>query len=152
MNLENLVDINDFLKSKKEAYNILINNYPPSIDSKAINKEYLQKFMLEGSQILNIERAKMANIFVVKQRHVYSNDEFLEKLELMLYKKNLPQTIFTPGCKPDTEWLLKVIKMVDPQDAMQIFISGQSFESTIKHNLDPVQFFIKICFLEKKFL
>jgi hypothetical protein len=76
----------------------------------------------------------------------------LEKVELKLHQKNLPQIRFIPWCKQDTEWLLKVIKIVDPQDAMQIFISGQSFESTIKHNLDPVQFFIKICFLEKKFL
>jgi hypothetical protein len=70
--------------------------YLPSFDSKAINKEYLQKFMLEGSQILNFERAKMANIFVEKQRHVYNNDELLEKVELKLHQKNLPQIRFIP--------------------------------------------------------
>jgi hypothetical protein len=138
MQLEKITSLNEILKSKKEIYDILSEKYfLPNYQSKAINKDYLKKYMIQGTAILKIERSTMKNVYIAKMRQGLSINEILEKFDAFLHQKSLPPTGFTPGCNPDTEWLLKIIKLADPEDTMGIFSASLPFESTITRELDP---------------
>lgn len=58
----------------------------------------------------------MSHIVVPNRLPNFNSLELLEKLENFLKNKNLPPTGIKQGTLPDPEWVIRLLKFLDPDD------------------------------------
>ncbi len=93
----------------------------PSYHSSAITEDYLQRFVLANQRVLKIERSQLQFIDVPKKLRNKNCFELLNILEEFLKKKNINQTGIEHGKLPDPEWIIRILKHLDPLDTCNVF-------------------------------
>ena len=112
----------------------------PEWGCKAIDMEYLENIQSldpNHPKILAIERTSMNNEVVDTRNKQYDALGLLNTLEELCKEKHLPPTGFTSLILPNVEWLLKVIKHIDPEDEYNVFARKVSITETITRNINP---------------
>ena len=70
--------------------------------------------MLSNAKIFKIERKDMRFDHVPERIQNKTCQELLDILEELLKKKQLPARGIETGTLPDTEWIIRIIKHIDP--------------------------------------
>ena len=76
-------------------------------------------------------------MMVNKVNKQYDASELLKILDTLCEEKGLPKSGLSLITLPNVEWLLKVIKHIDPEDSHKVFAEKISFSDTIERNINP---------------
>ena len=136
-----LTKLNSLLGNKFETYkSISFTYFLPQYASKAITVDYLSKYIFAkpgDPSIYMVLRKNLVLVQLLPTRESFYSPDLLEKLDLLLRSKNLPETGLTLNTLPDGDWVLRVLHNLDPNEDEGIFGDRTKLEDFITRNLNP---------------
>lgn len=134
---QSLANLNQYLGSRREAYNFAsLVYYLPSYESKCCNMSYLNAIVSDPCPYFKIEKTKInpQNISYRK----YDSTYLLNFLEDYLFSLGKEPTGFSSLDPPNIQWLYDVILSLQPQDPLGLLKASPqdlTHQATIK--IDP---------------
>jgi hypothetical protein len=112
----------------------------PERNSKAINKDYLDKYYIFNQNqpsIFMLKRSEMTMIKPMPFNSELNAMDLLNKLKELLKLRKLPDPGMTINTLPDMNWFGVVFRHLDPNDNFKVFVKSISYQDTIMRSVNP---------------